>query len=412
MEMTDTIKLYDEDAYAVEFTARVVSSEETENGWNVVLDRTLFFPEEGGQSPDTGVLAGLRVTDVQIRRGIITHTLERPETGSGGAAEGRDKGVSVIVPAPVPGMEVKGAIDWEKRFSNMQNHTGEHIVSGLMHEHYGFDNVGFRLSPRTPVTVDVNGFLDEEQLAALEREANEVVRRNVNVRAEYPPEEVLKATEYRSKIELTGAVRLVTVEGVDTCACCAPHVRRTGEIGLIRILDAQKTGGGMRIFLLCGERALEDLQKKSAVLREISRLTSKKQEEADAGVRHLIEENAALKAEAAAIQAELVALKAERIPTEQRSVLLFERGMDAKAQRDLVNLLTAKHAGLCVVFAGSDEAGYRFVIGSGTDGENAKEAAEKLRGALNARGGGSPQMVQGSVTAGRETIKECLSQLF
>ena len=200
MEMTDTIKLYDEDAYAVEFTARVVSSEETENGWNVVLDRTLFFPEEGGQSPDTGVLAGLRVTDVQIRRGIITHTLERPEAGSGGAGEGRDKGVSVIVPAPVPGMEVKGTIDWEKRFSNMQNHTGEHIVSGLMHEHYEFDNVGFRLSPRTPVTVDVNGFLDEEQLAALEREANEVVSRNVNVRAEYPPEEVLKATEYRMTV--------------------------------------------------------------------------------------------------------------------------------------------------------------------------------------------------------------------
>ena len=278
--MIETIKLYDEDAYATEFTARVVSSEETKSGWNVVLDRTLFFPEEGGQSPDSGVLAGLRVTDVQIRKGIITHTLERPAVESAGAADGTDRAAQSAA-GPAVGEEVTGVVDWDKRFSNMQNHTGEHIISGLMHKHYGFDNVGFRLSPRTPVTVDVNGFLDEEQLEALEKEANEVVRRNVNVRAEYPPEEVLKATEYRSKIELTGAVRLVTVEGVDTCACCAPHVRRTGEIGLIRILDAQKTGSGMRIFILCGERALEDLQKKSAVLREISRLTSKKQEEAD-----------------------------------------------------------------------------------------------------------------------------------
>ena len=409
--MIETIKLYDEDAYATEFTARVVSSEETKSGWNVVLDRTLFFPEEGGQSPDSGVLAGLRVTDVQIRKGIITHTLERPDSESAGAADGTGRAAQSAA-GPAVGTEVTGVVDWDKRFSNMQNHTGEHIISGLMHKHYGFDNVGFRLSPRTPVTVDVNGFLDEEQLEALEKEANEVVRRNVNVRAEYPPEEVLKATEYRSKIELTGAVRLVTVEGVDTCACCAPHVRRTGEIGLIRILDAQKTGGGMRIFILCGERALEDLQKKSAVLREISRLTSKKQEEADEGVRHLLEENAALKAQAAEIQAELVALKAERVPKELRSVLLFEGPMDPKAQRDYVNLLTAAHEGLCGVFSGTEEAGYRFVIGSGTGKENAKEAADLLRGGLQARGGGSPQMVQGSVEAEERAIRECLSGLF
>ena len=393
--MDKTIKLYDDDAYAVSFSGRILSAEETTQGWKVILDRTLFFPEEGGQSCDTGTLAGIPVTDVHIHDGVITHTLA-PVGQAGDLLRA--------------GAEVNGEIDWERRFSNMQNHSGEHIVSGILHSQYGFVNKGFHLSLHSPVTIDVDGVLDDAQLLELERDANRVVYQNVKITAEYPPREVLEQTQYRSKIEIDGPVRLVTVEGVDICACCAPHVKSAGEIGLIRILSAEKTGEGMRIWLLCGERALRDLEKKEAALREISHLTSKKPEEADEGVRHLVEENARLRAETTRLQMDWIALKAAQIPAEQKNVLLFENGLNGKTGRELINLLTASHEGLCAVFSGSDDTEYHFIIGSGSSGISAKDAGDVLRESLSAKGGGSPQMVQGTVKADAEEIREALKQ--
>ena len=395
--MNKTIKLYDNDAYAVSFTGRILSAEETKQGWKVILDRTMFFPEEGGQSCDAGTLAGIPVTDVHIRDGVITHTLAAAEHAQEVLCEGA---------------EVSGEVDWERRFSNMQNHSGEHIVSGILHNQYGFVNKGFHLSLNSPVTIDVDGTLDDAQLLKLERDANAAVYRNVRITAEYPPREVLERTQYRSKIEIDGPVRLVTVEGIDICACCAPHVKSAGEIGLIRILSAEKTGEGMRIYLLCGERALHDLEKKENALREISHLTSKKPEEADEGVRHLVEENARLRAEFTQLQMDWIGLKASQIPASLKSVLLFEKGLGGKAGRELINLLTAAHEGLCAVFSGNDDTEYHFIIGSGSGGISARDAGDALRDNLSAKGGGSPQMVQGTVRAGAEEIKKTLKEWF
>ena len=265
-----TVKLYDENPYETCFEAAVreVSVNEKAGTAAIVLDRTLFFPEEGGQTPDTGVLAGLPVTDVQIRNGVIIHTVRFAKES----------------PVPREGATVSGTIDWTHRFSNMQNHTGEHILSGLLHSLYGYENVGFRLSDNT-VTLDTGGQLDDAQLCNLERRANEVIYRNVKVTCEYPPEEVLQKLAYRSKKELPGPVRIVTIDGVDVCACCAPHVRRTGEIGLIRIIDVLHTKTNMRLTIVCGSRALEYTQHSFEQLRSISRLTNMPKERAADGAR-------------------------------------------------------------------------------------------------------------------------------
>ena len=387
-----TILLYDDMPYGTEFTARVLNVRPAdEQQWEVILDRTLFFPEEGGQEPDCGTLGGYMVTDVQIRDGVICHTV--------GPAQGGTQ------PPFEAGDEVGGRIDWAFRFSNMQNHTGEHILSGLLHSQYGADNIGFRLS-RSTVTVDTSVRLDPEALARLERDANEVIWRNVPVTARYPEPEELARTAYRSKKEIDGPVRIVTVEGVDVCACCAPHVAHTGEIGALRIVGAENMGGGMRLSILCGARALEYDAQLRGELSQISRLTSRPLTGCAEGVSRLLEENASLRYAMHGLEEEIVALRADAVPADRQQVMLFVPPMAAAAQRELVNRLCAARTGACGVFAGSDSEGWRFIIGHGSasSGGDARPWAAALRESLGARGGGSKEMVQGQVTAPRSEV--------
>ena len=206
-----TTRLFDQDAYLGEFEATVERSVCEGGMYRVLLDQTAFFPEGGGQPADEGTLDGIFVTDVQEIDGEIWHTVEAPLE---------------------PGKTVVGKLDFEKRFSNMQNHCGEHIVSG-------FNNVGFHMGSDV-ITVDFDGVLTEEQLYDVEQEANEAVLRNVPVTISYPSKEELETMDYRSKKEIEGQVRIVTIEGYDSCACCGTHVAKTGEIRLIKILSAQK----------------------------------------------------------------------------------------------------------------------------------------------------------------------------
>ncbi len=258
-----TEKLYDTDASCKAFTATVIScepSEERKGLYAVVLNKTAFFPEGGGQYADTGTLqefkkdcetplsGAVRVRDVQVSDdGIITHFCDGAVT---------------------PWAQVTGLLDWEQRFERMQNHTGEHIVSGTVHRLYGLDNIGFHLGDRD-VTCDFNGELTDEQLREVERVANRAVWDNVEVLCEYPDPATLPDLDYRSKLELTEDVRLVTIPGYDVCACCAPHVARTGEIGLIKIVNSEKAHGGTRVHLLCGPWALDDYQVKQANIMRI-----------------------------------------------------------------------------------------------------------------------------------------------
>ena len=432
-----TTRLYEENAYLAGCEATVLAvyrvedqtpqgerdSDEREknNGtgpvWEVILDRTVFFPEGGGQSPDTGWIisygrgrvAGCtyRVTDVQIADGVIRHTVTAvpSDTASDDPEAKNADSCGQEFSGPAAGDTVTIAIDWERRFGFMQNHTGEHILSGLMHSRYGFDNIGFHLSDHS-VTVDVNGQLDEEEILALEREANEVIYRNAEVEILYPSEKELPQYVYRSKIEIEGQVRLVRIPDVDLCACCATHVRRTGQIGLIKIVRTVKFNGGMRLFILCGRRAFEMVQRPQQCVEEVSHLTNRSRDEIGDGVRHLLDEIGSLKQKNRELEYKAASLRIDAIPAEQENAVLFVGEMDAIVQRNMVNRLMEEHSGICGVFCGDDEAGYRYIIGSRT--LDARETQKKLREKLGAKGGGKPAMVQGSVSGTKASVEEVL----
>lgn len=394
MEVTKTIKLYDSDAYATEFEGRILSCEKIEAGegtenptalYAVCLDQTLFFPEEGGQTPDKGTLDDVEVLDVQINGEVITHYIAS----------------SIEI-----GRSIKGKIDWQHRFFNMQQHSAEHIFSGLAYKKYGYKNVGFHLSNQI-VTMDFDGTFTEEQLKTMEWEVNQAIVANVEVKTGYPSKSILEGMEYRSKLALTEGIRIVEIEGYDSCACCAPHVRRTGEIGMFKIQSVQNYKGGMRISFLSGFRALEEYRRKAEIVSELSGILTTNQENLADHVAKLKNQVYGLKAQLSNAKQALMEGKIAKISEEQLDVILFEEDLDIPVMRNTVNKLMETRDGVCAIFVGNDTEGYNFILGSNT--VNCCDIAAKLRNELNARGGGKPQMIQGSVVAFRRDIIECLS---
>lgn len=376
-----TKKLYDIDAYATSFEARVVSCEKTENGYAVMLDQTLFFPEEGGQTPDKGTLNGIDVLDVQIKGDEITHFLGEP--------------LEV-------GVTVTGEIGWKHRFYNMQQHSGEHIFSGMAYKKYGYRNVGFHLSNQI-VTMDFDHPFTEEQLQEMEWAVNEAIVANVEIVTGYPSKEELSQMDYRSKINFDEGVRIVEIKGYDVCACCAPHVHRTGEIGIFKIQSAQNYKGGMRISFLCGFRALEEYRNKSQVIAELTGILTTNQEQLAENVSKLKNQTQSLKSQLVNAKQTIMESKIAEISCAEKNVLLFETDLDTPVMRNVVNKLVEKHEGICGVFVGTDTDGYNYIIGSKT--VDCREVATHLKEAFGARGGGSAQMVQGSVVAKAEDIQ-------
>lgn len=391
MDIRKTVRLYDADAYKTEFEAEVLACEEVETKekkvYQVWLDQTLFFPEEGGQSPDMGSINGVEVLDVQIRDEVITHTLAAPLT---------------------VGATVKGVVDWKHRFYNMQQHSGEHIFSGIVHNRFGYDNVGFHLSDSV-VTMDFNGAISSEDLEKIETEANQAIIENIPVEVSYPTKEELKVLEYRSKIEIEGQVRIVTIPGYDVCACCAPHVRRTGEIGMLKVMNVQSYKGGVRISILCGFRALEAFRQKADIITELMAQFSTNQEALVENVTKLKNTNQTMKNQLASAKQELMEYKVAAIPEDSENAILFESDLDTPVVRNVVNGLVEKFTGICAVFVGNDESGYQFIIGS--KNKDCRQIAAALREKLSARGGGSDKMIQGSIAAKQLQIEECLATL-
>ena len=379
-----TIALYDDDAFATEFTAEVVSCEEAEGGYKIVLNQTLFFPEQGGQTSDVGCIGEVMVKDVQIENEVIYHLCDKP------------------IPA---GQKVVGTIDWNHRFGNMQQHTGEHIFTGLAHNLYGADNVGFHLSDNT-VTLDLNIELSEDQIRLIERTGNEVIAKDVPVKAYFPDETILATTEYRSKKEIDGDVRLVEIEGVDICACCAPHVKSTGQVGMLKVVSYEKYKGGTRVYILCGLRALEDYNRRMQLLTKSYQQLSCSEEDLPGRIAGIMEDNKQLKYKISQIKSDILMNQIARYPSELSDVTIFTEDLDAKTMRDGVNALVERHEGLCAIFSGDDEEGYNFVIGSKT--RDCSAIAAGLRELLGAKGGGSKQMAQGSVQATRSEIEQTM----
>lgn len=377
-----TEKLFYTDSHLQEFTAEVVSCRPCDNGYEAVLSRTALFPEGGGQAADTGVIDGIRVYDVQEKGEQIFHYLE------GELEEGKT---------------VTGQIDWDKRFSRMQQHSGEHIVSGIVHARFGYDNVGFHLNDEL-CTLDLSGPLTKEELREVENAANEAVFANVPVQISYPSKEKLKTLDYRSKIEIDGQVRIVTIPGYDVCACCAPHVYFTGEIGLIKLVQSQNYKGGIRITMLCGRRALKDYQQKEESVKAIMGSLSAKEELIAEAVERVKEECTQLKSELAETRYQILEAQAEKIPEGQKKVCIFDSKLSGNEPRELMNLVLKKGTEVCAVFAGNEESGYRYVIGSET--EDVRPYSKILKEQFDGRGGGKPVMVQGSVNGSEEAIRK------
>lgn len=388
-----TEKLFYEDSHMQEFSAVVQKCVPLEERFQVILDRTAFFPEGGGQYADTGKLEVLTDTkDSEIRKCVLVLDVQESD---GEIRHITDQEI-------LPGSRVQGTIAWEERFMKMQQHTGEHIVSGLIHAKFGYHNVGFHLGSQD-CTMDFSGEITREKLSGIEQLANEAVVKNLEVQITYPSKSELETLHYRSKIEIEGETRIVTIPGVDVCACCAPHVSRTGEIGLIKLTHVQRYKGGARVTMLCGFRALADYDRKSAAARHISAALCAKEEEIAQAVDHLKDECAQWKQRLTEQQKEILKYKAEKIVPSKEAVCMFESGLEGDAPRELMNLVLEKGCLVCAVFSGNEQNGYRYVIGSRS--LDMRKLVKEFHTAFAGRGGGKPEMVQGAVKGTEEELR-------
>ncbi|MBE6694304.1 MAG: alanyl-tRNA editing protein [Ruminococcaceae bacterium] len=384
-----TQRLFDLDSYRFDFYATVLSCVANGDGnFTVVLDKTAFFPEGGGQRCDLGTLGNADVLDVQEKLGVICHT------------------VSTLLDE---GTEVYGRIDADTRLVRMQNHSGEHIVSGLVHKHFGYNNVGFHLSDGE-MYFDFDGYLDRTALNMIEDEANAIVWQDLPVTAYYPSSDKLAELEYRSKLDLTENVRIVQIGDCDRCACCAPHVRSTGEIGIIKLLDAIKYKGGTRIHALCGRWALEDYRVRYTAIVAMSARMSVKQHEVSVGFDHLLSELDSKRAEIATLNQKIIDLSINSIKEGAKNLCFFFDELDTLNMRKLLNRAVLKCTGICGIFGGNDTDGYQFVIGRGSSDIDLKAYASEISSALLASGGGSSEMQQGKARADESTIRKYFEQ--
>lgn len=376
----ETRKLYYEDCHLSTFSAQVVCCEETPRGYAVVLDATAFYPEGGGQACDVGTLGGVGVLDVREKGEQIVHLCDGPLT---------------------VGEQVEGIIDYERRFDLMQQHSGEHIISGIIHQRYGYHNVGFHMGAEL-VTIDFDGLIPAGDLAGIEWEANRAVWKNEALHIWYPSEEELPTVGYRSKRALPWPVRVVEVPGYDKCACCGTHVAMTGEIGIVKLFSCVKFHEGVRIEVACGGRALRYLTAAYEQNRQVSQAFSAKILETGEAARRMNEQLAAEKFRAAGLQRQVFAAIAE----ENRgagSVLRFEENLAPAQVRELCDAIGEVCGGMAAVFSGSDATGYSYCLMERFG--DLRSFNKAMTAALCGRGGGKPEYQQGSVKAEKTAIE-------
>lgn len=384
-----TTKLYNLSAYDADFSATVLAVKERDGAYHTVLDQTLFFPEAGGQSCDRGVIGGISVTRVTVDEcGKITHILPRPLT---------------------VGDRVEGLIDFAFRFRNMQHHTGEHILSGLAHTMYGFENVGFHLS-ENGMTLDFDRPLPNDDVYPLERAANQAIAKNLPVTAFFPTDAEAKALDYRAKKEILDELRLVRIEGIDLCACCAPHVKQTGEVGVIKVLSYMHHKGGCRLTVTAGIDAYLDYKAKTDAIDAVSRLLSVPTDRVPRGVSALNDECARLRSLLYHRENEwAIAVADGLMPTSGNRVTVLD-GCDARLLREIAVRDKEKVGGVTAVLSYDEEKqSYRYAIASNSVALSS--AVREMNTALSGRGGGNDGLVQGNFAAPLDEIKGYLATL-
>ena len=374
-----TRKLYYEDSHRKEFTAQVLSCTPVEKGYEVILDATAFYPEGGGQAADTGVLGGVRVLDTRERGETVVHLCDKPL---------------------LPGQAVEGRIFWENRFARIQQHSGEHIVSGIIHRRFGYHNTGFHMGSDV-ITIDFDGVIPEAALAEIEAEANGAVWSNLPLHIWYPSPEELPNVPYRTKKALPWPVRIVEVPGFDICACCGTHVSATGEVGIIKLFSAVNFRGGTRMEMACGGQALNILNETYAQNKLVSQAFSAKIFETGAAAQRVNELLAGLKFQLTGIQRKLFAQTAAGYEN-AGNVLHFEEGLDGTGTRELADAIAGHCGGWAAVFSGTDSEGYGFCLAA-REGD-LRPLCKEMTAALHGRGGGKPAFQQGRVQAKKEEI--------
>lgn len=372
-------KLFYEDSHLQEFTARVTGCTQCDGSWQVTLDATAFYPEGGGQSCDLGTLGGVNVLDVRESGQEILHLCDGP--------------LDV-------GTEVTGRIDWVRRFDLMQQHTGEHILSGLIHEKFGYHNTGFHVGADC-MEVDFDGPIGPEDLAELELRANEAVWADIPLKCWTPDPEELQTVFYRTKRALPWPVRIVQVPGYDSCACCGVHVKRTGEVGLIKILSCTRLRGGVRLQMVCGARAYRHTVTIFEENRLVSQAFSVPMEATGAGARKM---NDALTAEKAR-SAHLLSRIFDSIAAEyagRENAVHFEEGLEPGQVRVLADKIAGVISGWCAVFSGED-GNYAYCLAA-REGD-LRPMGKEMTAALQGRGGGKPNFQQGSLRTTQQQIQ-------
>lgn len=385
------IKIYEKNSYENHTATQVTASKEEKGKHLIQLKESIFFPEEGGQYADSGIIIygnkELKLLDGQIKKGEIWYSVEEeiPE-----------------------GSDVICRLDWPIRYSRMQQHSGEHILTGVIHNRYGYDNIGFHLSDDSAVTLVMNGDLTREEVLDMERVANDVIYRNLPIVDSYPSKEELEHINYRSKKEIEGQVRLITVgcgdDVVDICACCAPHVAHTGEIGLIKVVSVAAYKGGTQIGILCGKRALDYIRNEHEMIDKLARSFSTSIDKIPDSVESMREEIASLRE----TTFNLIDEKMKRIISElkegKNACLFIDEDASPAIMKNCYNAMCEKYEGKVAVFAGKDGKGYRYYAGSRS--EDSRLTGNILKEKLGAKGGGNEEMVQGRVDAAKSDIEK------
>lgn len=380
-------KLYYKDGYQTKLSTVVMSCEAKGENFVVTLKESIFYPEGGGQPADIGTIGNVDVIDVHERGGMVLHTVTGKLT---------------------VGEQVDTKINWDYRFTNMQHHSGEHIVSGLVYKHFGYDNVGFHMGEHH-VTMDFNGELTPQDIEKIEQLANDVVYSNIPTTICFPSEAELNNMEFRSKKDLHGEVRIVGVGNADVCACCGTHVSYSGEIGIIRLLGGQKYKGGTRVTMICGKRAMRDYVSKDKVLTSIAVELSTKPEQCLSSVEKLLEQIALQKQTIATLREESFKNIAEHVVDNSKYIVLWEAGFVPNELRMLATAVSQKISGACVVLSGNDENGYQYAIAS--EHLDLRAESKQINKDLSGRGGGTPLLVQGSFKNTKDNISSYFKAL-
>ena len=393
-----TSELYYSHPYKTDFEADIISINACDtkgNTYKVILNQTLFFPEAGGQSCDKG----------EILIGDISATVESVQIDKDGIISHYIYSSSPLNITNLVNTKIKGKIDWNHRFSNMQQHSGEHIFSGIVHEKYGYDNLGFHLSDNS-VTMDYNGYLTPDEAYEIEALVNKVIADNVDVTCSFPSDTELENIDYRCKGELSGDVRIVEIKGVDTCACCCPHVAKTGEIGLLKVISSIKYKGGTRLSILCGFRALKYFSSLQADMNELRTLLSSELSEVVNNVAAIKNERDELKIKLREANKAKLIIEIDHLSDSDRA-LIFTDEVDAKSQREALNYLIERRDNYCGILVGDDKKGYSYLIGSNS--LDSTLIGERLKESFGAKGGGKKEMIQGFVEAKACDIKALLN---